>query len=150
MSFVERVNQGESLASWLNWLNEPPAVCWSVILGDLSSSWKGVFWTLPEAFRTGPPSWAVHSMSMSSPLLHGTFESNDCVIKKFNFFLFHIVIVFVGRQYDKDGNLRQWWNNETINAFRERAQCIIDQYSSYTLEPFGYQVRIMVLIDLTL
>ena len=25
MSFVERVNQGESLASWLNWLTEPPA-----------------------------------------------------------------------------------------------------------------------------
>ena len=64
--------------------------------------------------------------------------------------MFHIVIVFVGRQYDKDGNLRQWWNNETINAFRERAQCIIDQYSSYTLEPFGYQVRIMVLTDLSL
>ena len=34
MSFVERVNQGESLASWLNWLTEPPAVSWSVIMGD--------------------------------------------------------------------------------------------------------------------
>ena len=41
MSFVERVNQGESLASWLNWLTEPPAVCWSVIVGDLSASCKG-------------------------------------------------------------------------------------------------------------
>ena len=41
MSFVERVNQGESLASWLNWLTEPPAVCWSVIMGDLSASCKG-------------------------------------------------------------------------------------------------------------
>ena len=62
MSFVERVNQGESLASWLNWLTEPPAVCWSVIMGDLSASWKGVYWTLPTAFRTGQPSSAVHSM----------------------------------------------------------------------------------------
>ena len=35
MSFVERVNQGESLASWLNLLTEPPAVCWSVIIGDI-------------------------------------------------------------------------------------------------------------------
>ena len=51
MSFVERVNQGEkSLASWLNWLTEPPAVCWSGIMGDLSASWKGVYWTLPETF----------------------------------------------------------------------------------------------------
>ena len=40
MSFVERVNQGESLASWLNWLTEPPAVRWSVIMGDLSASCK--------------------------------------------------------------------------------------------------------------
>ena len=62
ISFVEMVNQGESLASWLNWLTEPPAVCWSVIMGDLSASWKGVYWTLPKAFRTGPPSCVVHSM----------------------------------------------------------------------------------------
>ena len=62
MSFVERVNQGESLTSWLNWLTEPPAVCWSMIMGDLSPSWKRVYWTLPEAFRTGPPSCAVRSM----------------------------------------------------------------------------------------
>ena len=41
MSFVERVNQGESLANWLNWLTEPPAVSWSVIMGDLSASGKG-------------------------------------------------------------------------------------------------------------
>jgi len=45
-----------------------------------------------------------------------------------------------GRQYDKDGNLRQWWNNDTIEAFRERAQCIIDQYSDYVLEPLGMHV----------
>ena len=61
--FVERVNQGESLVSWLNWLTEPPAVCWSVIMGDLSANWKGVFWTLSKAFRTGPPSCPVHSMN---------------------------------------------------------------------------------------
>ena len=62
MSFVERVNQGETLASWLNWLTEPPAVCWSVIMGDLSASCKGENWALPKAFRTGPGSCAVHSM----------------------------------------------------------------------------------------
>ena len=62
MSFVERVNQCESLASWLNWLTEPPAVCWSVIMGDLSASCKGENWALPKALRTGPGSCAVHSM----------------------------------------------------------------------------------------
>ena len=62
MSFVERVNQGESLASWLNWLTEPPAVSWSVIMGDLSAIWKGEILTHLNAFRTGPGSCAVHSI----------------------------------------------------------------------------------------
>ena len=36
-----------------------------------------------------------------------------------------------GRQFDKHGNLKQWWNNATINRFRSQAQCIVDQYSAY-------------------
>lgn len=39
-----------------------------------------------------------------------------------------------GRQFDKQGNLKQWWNNRTIAEFRKAAQCIVDQYSSYTLD----------------
>ena len=66
MSFVERVNQGESLASLINWLTEPHAVSWSVIMGDLSAIWKGEIWTHPNAFRTGPGSCAVHSMPFFS------------------------------------------------------------------------------------
>ena len=63
MSFVEWVNQGESLVSWVNWLTEPPAVCWSVIMGDLSPGPKGVYCTRQETFKTGPPSCAVQSMT---------------------------------------------------------------------------------------
>ena len=71
MSFVERVNQGESMASSLNWLTEPPAVCWFVIMGDLLASWKEVYWTLPKAFRTGPQSCAVHSMNLGNIMAGG-------------------------------------------------------------------------------
>ncbi|KAK6176886.1 hypothetical protein SNE40_015099 [Patella caerulea] len=39
-----------------------------------------------------------------------------------------------GRQYDKDGNLLQWWTDDVIDRFKEKAQCIIDQYSNYTVE----------------
>ncbi|CAG5124583.1 unnamed protein product, partial [Candidula unifasciata] len=39
-----------------------------------------------------------------------------------------------GRQYDKNGNIKQWWDDQTIQAFRDRAQCIIDQYSQYKLD----------------
>lgn len=42
-----------------------------------------------------------------------------------------------GRQFDKDGNMMQWWNNATIRNFRERAQCIIDQYSRYRIDEVG-------------
>lgn len=45
--------------------------------------------------------------------------------------------LMIGRQFDKDGNMMQWWNNATIKAFRERAQCIIDQYSRYKIDEVG-------------
>lgn len=45
-----------------------------------------------------------------------------------------------GRQYDKDGNLVQWWHDNVIQKFKERAQCIIDQYSNYTVPQVNIQV----------
>ena len=51
--------------------------------------------------------------------------------------------VCVGRQYDKDGNLRQWWNNATIRAFQERAECFTKQYSQTKLQPFGLNVSLV-------
>jgi endothelin-converting enzyme/putative endopeptidase len=37
-----------------------------------------------------------------------------------------------GRQYDKDGNLKDWWTKEDAKKFEERAACVVDQYGSYT------------------
>ena len=49
--------------------------------------------------------------------------------------------VFVtGRQFDKQGNLKQWWNNRTIAEFRKAAQCIVDQYSNYTLDEINLAI----------
>ena len=39
-----------------------------------------------------------------------------------------------GSQKDGDGNLVDWWQPETKEKYLERAQCIIDQYSNYTVE----------------
>jgi predicted metalloendopeptidase len=45
-----------------------------------------------------------------------------------------IIIFFrTGRQYDKNGNLAQWWPDQAIADFKERAQCIINQYGNYTV-----------------
>ena len=36
-----------------------------------------------------------------------------------------------GRQFDSDGNLRDWWTPGDADAFKERADCIRKQYASY-------------------
>ncbi|MGA2964420.1 MAG: M13 family metallopeptidase [Candidatus Korobacteraceae bacterium] len=36
-----------------------------------------------------------------------------------------------GRQFDAQGNLRDWWTAKDAAAFEERAQCFVDQYSKY-------------------
>jgi putative endopeptidase len=36
-----------------------------------------------------------------------------------------------GRQFDKDGNLKDWWTPEDAKAFEKRAQCLVDEYSSF-------------------
>ncbi|XP_017775297.1 PREDICTED: endothelin-converting enzyme 1 isoform X2 [Nicrophorus vespilloides] len=38
-----------------------------------------------------------------------------------------------GREFDKDGNLHQWWNNKTIEKFKARTKCVARQYSKYQL-----------------
>ena len=38
-----------------------------------------------------------------------------------------------GKQYDKDGNLHNWWAEETDKAFSEKAKCIINQYNNITV-----------------
>ncbi|CAJ0920091.1 unnamed protein product, partial [Mesorhabditis belari] len=35
-----------------------------------------------------------------------------------------------GSQFDKDGNLKNWWDGATREKFEERTQCIIDQYAA--------------------
>ncbi|ESO99463.1 hypothetical protein LOTGIDRAFT_158548 [Lottia gigantea] len=46
-----------------------------------------------------------------------------------------------GRQFDKDGNLIQWWDDEVIEAFKNQAQCIVEQYGNYTVPDISLQVN---------
>lgn len=39
-----------------------------------------------------------------------------------------------GREYDRFGNLNQWWNNNTIKNFKKRAACMQEQYASYGVD----------------
>lgn len=38
-----------------------------------------------------------------------------------------------GREYDKDGNLRPWWKNSSVEAFKRQTQCMVEQYGNYTI-----------------
>ncbi|XP_065319308.1 endothelin-converting enzyme homolog isoform X2 [Gordionus sp. m RMFG-2023] len=40
----------------------------------------------------------------------------------------------LGRQFDKNGNMKPWWNNASIEKFNLRAECLEKQYSEYKLE----------------
>jgi putative endopeptidase len=39
----------------------------------------------------------------------------------------------MGRQFDKDGNLRDWWTKEDSKAFEAHAAMLIDQYNHYNV-----------------
>ena len=37
-----------------------------------------------------------------------------------------------GRQFDKEGNLVNWWHPDTSSRYLNKAKCIIQQYSNYS------------------
>ncbi|XP_032903922.1 endothelin-converting enzyme 1 isoform X4 [Amblyraja radiata] len=38
-----------------------------------------------------------------------------------------------GREYDKDGNLRSWWKNSSVEAFKNQIECMVEQYNNYSI-----------------
>ncbi|VDM92106.1 unnamed protein product, partial [Litomosoides sigmodontis] len=46
-----------------------------------------------------------------------------------------------GSQYDKEGNLLNWWNADSYNGFAKRKECIVNQYSSYVVPNTNYKVN---------
>ena len=40
-----------------------------------------------------------------------------------------------GRQFDPAGNLRDWWTPTDAKEFQQRAACVADEYSSFTVAP---------------
>lgn len=53
--------------------------------------------------------------------------------------MIQLLLFSSGRQFDSEGNLKEWWDNHTIAAFRKQAQCIIKQYTNFTLS--GHRIN---------
>lgn len=45
----------------------------------------------------------------------------------------------LGRKYNKNGDLKNWWSASSNKAFEDKSKCFVDQYSSY--EAYGKKVR---------
>jgi putative endopeptidase len=40
-----------------------------------------------------------------------------------------------GAQYDAKGRLRNWWTAADLEKFKQRGQCVVDQFEGYFIEP---------------
>jgi putative endopeptidase len=49
-----------------------------------------------------------------------------------------------GRQYDAKGNLANWWSDEDMAKFKERAECIVKQFDGFEVEPGLFQTGKLV------
>jgi putative endopeptidase len=40
-----------------------------------------------------------------------------------------------GAKFGSTGNLANWWSDDDLKAFQQRAQCVIDQFNGYEVQP---------------
>lgn len=54
-----------------------------------------------------------------------------------NYFIYYYEIGFdnQGKDYDGKGYLIDWWQEETVKKFNEKAACVINQYSNFEVLP---------------
>lgn len=38
-----------------------------------------------------------------------------------------------GRHYDQNGNYTDWWSKDTVDAFKKKTECFVEQYGNYTV-----------------
>lgn len=88
------------------------------------------------------------SVEFPAGILQGTFFSNDRP-RYMNYGAIGFVIGHEithgfddqGRQFNKEGNLVDWWDPETKKRYLKRAECIIQQYGNYTVKEVELNVR---------
>ncbi|XP_063976549.1 neprilysin-11-like isoform X2 [Diachasmimorpha longicaudata] len=52
-----------------------------------------------------------------------------------------------GRLYDGDGNLRQWWSNDTILEYKDKVECFIQHYGDYYEEEVDEHIDGQLTLD---
>jgi len=44
-----------------------------------------------------------------------------------------------GRNFDKDGNMLNWWSNFSAEHFKDQSQCMVQQYGNFNWKLAGGQ-----------
>ncbi|XP_047105420.1 neprilysin-2-like [Schistocerca piceifrons] len=91
---------------------------------------------------------AENSIEIPAGILQGVFFSADRP-KYMNYGAIGILIgdritagfIGEGRQFDKNGNLVDWWDPVTRDKFLKKAECLISQYGNYTEEQTGLHLN---------
>lgn len=53
----------------------------------------------------------------------------------------------LGGQYDRHGNLKQWWTKESYRKFQTKAECIVNLYDNFTVynQKVGQHAQVLAL-----
>ncbi|XP_011866367.1 PREDICTED: membrane metallo-endopeptidase-like 1 isoform X1 [Vollenhovia emeryi] len=89
-----------------------------------------------------------NSIQFPAGILQGAFFSNDRP-RYMNYGAIGFVIGHEithgfddqGRQFNKEGNLVDWWQSETKKRYLKKAECIIHQYGNYTVKDVGLNLN---------
>ncbi|XP_011149286.1 neprilysin-2 isoform X2 [Harpegnathos saltator] len=89
-----------------------------------------------------------NSIQFPAGILQGTFFSNNRP-RYMNYGAIGFVIGHEithgfddqGRQFNKEGNLVDWWDPHTKEQYLKRAECIINQYGNYTVKDVGMNLN---------
>ncbi|CAJ0606430.1 unnamed protein product [Cylicocyclus nassatus] len=86
---------------------------------------------------------------LQAPFFHHTFPSTANRLRALNYGGMGAVIGHEithgfddkGRQFDANGNLREWWDEGVKRNFENRAQCIINQYGNIEVPGTGLKIN---------
>ena len=72
------------------------------------------------------------------PWVRSLFDFIDCVFPLYLVPIYtemsQIFINYTGHLFDEHGNFVNWWTTKSLDEFKKRTNCFVNQYSKYSLD----------------